>query len=405
MQQGKWPIVLLDGGLGTTLTEAPYNFHFDDTTPLWSSHLLHSHPSHLRDLHAAFADAGAEILLTATYQSSEEGFKRTLGSGSGQDQAVLLMNIATRLAQNGLDMAPHKPENRTWDAGFRTPCLALSLGPLGATLVPSQEYTGEYPADMCSQQALKEWHARRLAVFNLTPEYGHLEFIAFETFKRTDEVRAIREVMAIYKWRPVPGAVEPPTGNESQDRKKRKWWISTVWPDDAKDQEIQAMVEALLGNGDTNTPRNSQENNEPSKGHLPTPWAIGINCTGIEKVNRIVQKMETYVAALADSGRWRSEWSSEGTSASSDRAVPAKERPWLVLYPDGAKGLRYDSTARDWIQGDHSGGDKVAWHDALGEIATGIRARGNWAGLILGGCCKTNPEHIRQLRGTIDTVG
>ena len=71
------PILLLDGGLGTCLESAPYDVHFSSDTPLWSSHLLASSPKTLLEVHKAYAAAGADVLLTATYQASYEGFAAT----------------------------------------------------------------------------------------------------------------------------------------------------------------------------------------------------------------------------------------------------------------------------------------------------------------------------------------
>ena len=70
------PILLLDGGLGTTLEEE-HGVQFSSATPLWSSHLLMSAPETLLEVQENFARAGADILLTATYQASFQGFRMT----------------------------------------------------------------------------------------------------------------------------------------------------------------------------------------------------------------------------------------------------------------------------------------------------------------------------------------
>ena len=62
------PIMLLDGGLGTTL-EDQYGVAFSADTPLWSSHLLISSPSTLKEAHMSFVKAGADIILTANLSS------------------------------------------------------------------------------------------------------------------------------------------------------------------------------------------------------------------------------------------------------------------------------------------------------------------------------------------------
>ena len=83
------PLLLLDGGLGTTLEEER-GICFTDATPLWSSHLLVSSPETLLDVHSGYVSAGADILLTATYQASFHGFEETLKAVSNEDIAKVL---------------------------------------------------------------------------------------------------------------------------------------------------------------------------------------------------------------------------------------------------------------------------------------------------------------------------
>jgi homocysteine S-methyltransferase len=65
------PLMLLDGGLGTTLKYL-YNAKLDGANwALWSSHLLISDPAKLLAVQTAFADAGADAITTATYQVVE----------------------------------------------------------------------------------------------------------------------------------------------------------------------------------------------------------------------------------------------------------------------------------------------------------------------------------------------
>lgn len=69
-------IQILDGGLGTSLQDQ-HGVTFDSSTPLWSSHLLVSDPTTLLACQRNFITAGCDVLLTATYQVSIEGFART----------------------------------------------------------------------------------------------------------------------------------------------------------------------------------------------------------------------------------------------------------------------------------------------------------------------------------------
>ncbi len=71
------PILILDGGLGTTLEDEHYVTFSSKETPTWSSHLLASSPETLAEVHRSFVRAGADVVLTATYQASVDGFTRT----------------------------------------------------------------------------------------------------------------------------------------------------------------------------------------------------------------------------------------------------------------------------------------------------------------------------------------
>jgi len=127
------PIILLDGGLGTTLADQ-YNVIYDDSTPLWSSQLLITNPQKLKDVQEAFAAAGADIILTATYQASYEGFAR---SGVSEDEAERSMRSAVLIARDAFMSRLDGKRGK----------VALSLGAYGATMIPGQEYSGAYDPD------------------------------------------------------------------------------------------------------------------------------------------------------------------------------------------------------------------------------------------------------------------
>ena len=74
--------------------------------------------------------------------------------------------------------------------------------------------------------------------------------------------------------------------------------------------------------------------------------------------------------------------------------------PRLVIYPDGAQNLVYNTTTKQWV---HSSGVKDAtstplWHEEMASIVSEVQQRGKWSGILVGGCCKTRPEHIAKLR-------
>jgi homocysteine S-methyltransferase len=133
--------VQLDGGLSTALEELGADL--DD--PLWTARVLRDQPDLVLAAHSAFVRAGAEIVISASYQAPDE-----------------LLAESVRIAR-----------------GAGVP-VAASVAPYGAALAGGQEYTGDYdvPAG---------WHERRVRLLlDAEPD-----FLAIETQPRADEAAAI----------------------------------------------------------------------------------------------------------------------------------------------------------------------------------------------------------------------
>ncbi|KAI9376438.1 Homocysteine S-methyltransferase [Aspergillus egyptiacus] len=338
-------ILLLDGGLGATLESPPLNITFTFETPLWSSHLLVSDPSTLQTAHRAFYEAGADILLTATYQSSFGGFAKTDASYTVVD-AERYMRSAIPLARSVISS--------------ERPCrVALSLGPYGATMSPiAAEYTGLYPAEMNREDALRKWHARRLKVFAVDSEsWDGVDYVAFETLRRADEVLAVRGAMSEV----LHGQHDKP------------WWVCGVFPAEVVNEEdVRQWVDAAVG----------------EHAGLPRPWGIGLNCTRIDHVGGIVSIMRDELHRLSEQNGFIDEWAS------------SSGKPWLVLYPDGTKGEKYDPDTKVWVT---RGTDSVKqpWDESFWDVVQ-CQSQGDWDGIIIGGCCRTGPADIATLRRRID---
>ncbi|KAK4939604.1 AdoMet-homocysteine methyltransferase [Elasticomyces elasticus] len=318
-------LLLLDGGLGTTL-EDEHNVKFCADTPLWSSHLLVENTSTLEAVQRDFANAGADIILTATYQASFRAFRNTKvpkQDGIGTSDAVRYMLSAVKIARQAFNGRPG--------------LVALSLGAYGATMVPSTEYSGNY--GLMNEGDLYTFHSERISVFKDSSEWKEIDVVAFETLPRIDEVRIARRVMK--------GVID------------REYWISCVFPNDDQrlpdGTSIEELVSVML------------------TGERP-PFAVGINCTKIHKVAGLIRKYEEAARKLS------------------------LELPKLVFYPDGAGRKVYDTAVQQWI-GDDS--DQKPWHDQISDIVREVQHRGAWEGIIVGGCCKTAPGHIKKLRQSL----
>lgn len=159
--------LILDGGLATELEARGHSL--DDH--LWSGSLLLHNPAAIIEAHIAFIEAGAECIISASYQASRAGFRR-LGL---DDQS------ADNLIASSVDLA-HAAVEQTSASG----CLvAASIGPFGATLHDGSEYTGSYAA---ATSELRDFHAQRLDVLAA----AGADLLACETIpcKREAEVLA-----------------------------------------------------------------------------------------------------------------------------------------------------------------------------------------------------------------------
>lgn len=286
------PIIFLDGGLGTSL-EDKYGVTFSNqTTPLWSSHLLVSDPQTLAACHRDFGRVPVDVIETATYQVSICGFAATKTdqwpSGIPRDQIPPFLRAAVDVA----DQARANPDAK----------IALSLGPYGATMVPGQEYSGAYDHDHDDEDQLAHWWAERLALFEGDDIMARVSYVACETLPRRDEIGAVRTALSLAQQ-----------GFTSS----KPCWIACVFPGEGDrlpdGSSIQQVVEAML------LPAQSKAQ----------PWGIGINCTKLHKLQDLVDKFEAAVSALVREGKI-SAW------------------PALVLYPDGTNGEVYNTTTQRW---------------------------------------------------------
>jgi homocysteine S-methyltransferase len=258
--------IVLDGGLATELESQGHDLR----DGLWSARLLRDDPGAIEDAHMAYLRAGAQVIISATYQASIESFAR---SGMSAEAAEELLTRSVELAQRARRRVAED------DPCVAAALVAASVGPYGAILSEGQEYTGDYGALTVEQ--LEAFHERRLRVLVAAEP----DCIACETIPRADEAGILAGVL---------DRLAAPPG-----------WISfTCRSGEATShgEPIELAVEAATSG--------------------ESVVAVGINCTAPEHVPELLRRAATAtdlpLIAYPNSGRvW-----------------DGNERGWLTLGDD-----------------------------------------------------------------------
>ncbi|MGW0482441.1 homocysteine S-methyltransferase [Nonomuraea sp. NPDC003214] len=281
--------LVLDGGLSTHL-EA---LGADLGDALWSARLLLEDPGLVRQVHADYFAAGADVATTASYQASIPGFRRR---GLDLAEAERLIGLSVELAAQARDEA---------GGGL----VAASVGPYGAFLANGAEYTGDYDLD---EDSLLAWHRPRWEILAAS----QADLLACETIPSYAEARALARLLA-----------ETPSV---------KAWVSFSCRDAARISDGTPIAEAaalFTGN--------------------PQVVAVGANCTAPRHIPGLITELtgKLPVVVYPNSGET---WDAGG-------------RRWLGL----SDPLEYGQAAKEW--------------QAAGAA-------------LIGGCCRTTPDHIREVR-------
>jgi homocysteine S-methyltransferase len=168
--------VILDGGLATQLE----SMGFDIDGALWSAKLLASNPHAIVDAHRAYLDAGADCIISASYQASREGFA-LIGKTPEEADALIASSAALALNARQEFMA----ENTATD---RAPIVAASVGPYGATQNDGSEYTGVYSIGV---DELRAFHEQRLMLLDRTGA----DVLAVETIPNAVEAEVLADLL------------------------------------------------------------------------------------------------------------------------------------------------------------------------------------------------------------------
>lgn len=294
---------VVDGGLATELEARGADLNDD----LWSARLLLDDPGLIRAVHAAYLWAGADCIISATYQATIAGF---VGRGLSSEAAEELLRFAVQIAVNERD-AYWQAQAPGWRARHLRPLVAAGIGPYAAFLADGSEYTGDYDLDA---EQLAAFHRRRWEILAASDA----ELLACETIPNYEEMVALATLLS-----------------ETEDRQA---WVSFSCRDGRHISDgtpLRACAAYLDG--------------------LAGVAAIGVNCTAPRFIASLIEEVRS-----------------------------ASEKP-VIVYPNS--GERFDVRERVWV-----GESDPA------EFGTLCREWRKLGAGCLGGCCRTTPAHIRQIR-------
>ncbi len=250
--------LIVDGGLASELERAG----FDLADPLWSAKTLLETPEAITSVHRIYLEAGADCIISASYQASLEGFAAR-GLSAAEAEGAIVRSV--QLAVDARDEFWADTNNR----GNRPrPLVAASVGPYGAYLADGSEFTGAYDLD---EAGLVAFHRRRWQILCSTDA----DLLACETIPSLAEARALARLL-----------------EKTPDRFA---WFSFSCRDGEHISDGTPFVEcvrALAG--------------------VPRVAAIGVNCTApgfiTDLVKRIRDVTETPIVVYPNSGEgWDSE--------------------------------------------------------------------------------------------------
>jgi homocysteine S-methyltransferase len=222
---------LIDGGLSTELERLGAKIQGE----LWTGRALLEAPAVVAEAHRAFALAGAEVVISSSYQLSRQGFEEIGLTAADADEAL---RQSIRVARDAVAGTGAK--------------VAASIGPYGAALHDGSEYRGDYKV---SQAELEAFHAERLAV--LLEESP--DFLAIETIPNVVEAKALAAVL--------------------KDVATPKWFSFTAGSTDLlwSGEKIEDAVVAIAD--------------------LPNLVAVGFNCVAPELVAGLAKRIKPLVNA------------------------------------------------------------------------------------------------------------
>ncbi|KAI5705054.1 hypothetical protein M8J75_011454 [Diaphorina citri] len=174
-------VKLIDGGFSSQLST--YVGDIIDGHPLWSSYFLATAKDAVVQTHRDFIKAGADIVMTNSYQASIGGFMEFLDLD--YDSSYQLIKSSVDYVKEAIALEATHARIRSDDPA-RDILIAGSVGPYGASLRDGSEYRGDY-VEHVSEATMAEWHRPRIQAL---VEAG-ADILAIETIPASKEAQML----------------------------------------------------------------------------------------------------------------------------------------------------------------------------------------------------------------------
>lgn len=176
------PVKLLDGGFSSQLSRH-LNMEAENTShPLWCARFLLTDPVSVVNTHRDYIRAGADIVITNTYQASIDGFQKYFELSACD--SYRLIKDAVFFVKRAIAL-----ENVSQPLG-RKVLIAGSVGSYGACLHDGSEYRGDYVKKV-PLELIKNWHRPRISAL---VEAG-VDYLAIETIPALAEAEVLVELL------------------------------------------------------------------------------------------------------------------------------------------------------------------------------------------------------------------
>lgn len=331
-----YPLMILDGALATELER--HGCNLDD--PLWSARVLLEQPEMIYKVHLAYYRAGADCSITSSYQATVDGF---LKRGLSEQEALALIGKTVELARRARDDFWQEWQQQA--AGMAAMAAMEEASEAAGARAGLDEGQGV--------DAARASRPRPLVAASVGPYGAYLadgsEYVghygvtdeALEQFHRPRLAALIAAGADVLAMETIPSLQEA----RVLARLLQEWpdayaWMSFSLRDAQSISEGTPLAECAA----------------ELEGY-PQIAAVGLNCAP---------------AAIT------------GEAVKTLRASTSKP---IIVYPNS--GEVYDAQTKTWHSGEHEACGGIVELDAQAWYEAGAR--------IIGGCCRTSPEHIEAI--------